>query len=215
MRTLRILTDQSFGKWHVTEPAESKNGRAYWFCECECGTTRNVSHANLIYGLSVSCGCSKRTHGHTKNGIKSPTMKSYQSMVARCIHPSNPAFAHYQQRGISICSRWLNGEDGISGFGCFLADMGERPSEDFTLERNDNAKSYEPSNCSWATRRAQARNRSTTNLHTYKGQSLTLREWSEAYSIPYEVLRHRVSRAGVSIETAIELGRSKPYRLPR
>jgi hypothetical protein len=214
MKTLRILTNQSFGKWRVTGPAENRNGRPHWRCECECGAAREVAHSNLIYGLSISCGCSKRTHGHTLKGIKSPTMRSYQSMVARCIHPSNPAHEHYQARGITICDRWLSGEAGGSGFECFLSDMGERPSKLFTIERTDNRKGYEPSNCCWATRREQARNRSTTNLHTYQGEMLTLRELSEKTAISYEVLRYRVTRRGLPVETAISLGPDKPYRLP-
>jgi hypothetical protein len=148
-------------------------------------------------------------------GIPSPTMRCYKSMLARCTQPSNPAFAHYQRRGITICDRWLIGEGVLNGFECFLADMGERPSALFTIERIDNDSGYGPSNCQWATRRQQARNRSTTNLHSYLGKDLTLREWAEAYDIPYEVLRHRVSRAGIPIGTAIELGNAKPYRLPR
>ncbi|MBZ9873078.1 hypothetical protein LB542_19715 [Mesorhizobium sp. BR1-1-9] len=148
-------------------------------------------------------------------GIPSPTMRCYQSMLARCTQPSNPAFAHYQQRGITLCQRWLNGEGALNGFECFLADMGTRPSKLFTIERTDNDKGYEPSNCRWATRREQARNRSSTTLHFHDGREMTLREWGEAYGIPYEVLRHRVSRAGIPISAAIKLGRSKPHRLPR
>lgn len=135
-------------------------------------------------------------------------------MVARCIHPSNPAYEHYQSRGISLCDRWLNGDGHLNGFECFLADMGARPSKLFTIERNDNTKGYDPSNCSWATRRSQARNRSTTNLHSYQGQMLTLRELSEKTKISYEVLRYRVTRRGLPVETAVSLGPDKPHRLP-
>jgi hypothetical protein len=148
-------------------------------------------------------------------GIASPTMKCYEAMVSRCTNPSSPSFKHYGQRGITVCPRWLNGEGNLNGFECFLADMGERPSLDHSIDRIDNDGNYELNNCRWATRLEQARNRSTTNLHFYKGENRTLREWGEAYNIPYEVLRHRVSRAGIPIGTAIELGNTKPYRLPR
>jgi len=135
-------------------------------------------------------------------------MRCYQSMLARCTQSSNPAYEHYKQRGITLCARWLTGEGQLNGFECFLSDMGERPAK-LTIERIDNDKGYEPSNCCWATRREQARNRSTTNLHQYKGRMFTLRELSEKTKIPYDVLRHRVTRCGVPVEAAIKLGPDK------
>jgi len=44
----------------------------------------------------------------------------------------------------------------------FLADMGERPAET-TLDRRDNDKGYEPSNCRWATDQQQMDNTRTNS----------------------------------------------------
>lgn len=68
----------------------------------------------------------------------------------------------YLRKGIWICARWLVFEN-------FLADMGERGSRELTLDRIDNDGNYEPSNCRWATRLEQSRNRGKYRLHQVDG----------------------------------------------
>jgi hypothetical protein len=72
-------------------------------------------------------------------------------MIQRCTNPSCRDYAYYADRGIKICERWLKFEN-------FLDDMGEKP-EGLTIEGINNDGDYEPSNCKWATRLDQARNR--------------------------------------------------------
>lgn len=132
-----------------------------------------------------------RTHGHSlSNAKRTPTYLSWQAMIGRCTHPSNPAFTHYQKRGITVCERWRK-------FINFLADIGERPGgkREYTLERIDNNGNYEPSNCRWATRREQGNNR-VTNIHfTFEGTSYTLAELARYTGVEKELLRKRLCRS--------------------
>lgn len=83
----------------------------------------------------------------------------WNAMLNRCGSPNNPAYARYGGRGIKVCERWQNGENGKSGLECFLQDMGPRPSRNYSLDRINNDLGYEPSNCRWTTRSIQQRNR--------------------------------------------------------
>lgn len=72
-------------------------------------------------------------------------------MCQRCTNPNNGGFKNYGGRGIKIYDQWRD-------FTNFLADVGERPSRELTLDRIDNDGHYEPGNVRWATRKEQSQN---------------------------------------------------------
>lgn len=122
-------------------------------------------------------------HGHKTRAGMSPTYACWNNMRARCERESARSFAAYGAAGIVVCSRWRS-------FQNFLADMGEKP-EGMTLDRINNDAGYSPENCRWATPRQQAENRACVNRLTFRGESLTLKQWSERTGVKRSTLAQR------------------------
>ncbi len=73
-------------------------------------------------------------------------------MRKRCNYSKHPKYHLYGGRGISVCPQW-------GTFMGFYADMGECPFPKGSIERVDNDKGYEPTNCVWLPKVEQSKNR--------------------------------------------------------
>lgn len=170
------LAGKRFGMLAIVEKDLARSGKnTYWAYVCDCGRQGSVATSKLTAEGKKSCGCLTRgaigqrsvKHSHTVGHEVSPTYRTYRAMIARCHYKSQKAWPEYGGRGITICDRWLNGDGRLTGFQCFLKDMGERPAG-MTIDRIDNAKGYYFENCRWATKTEQARNTRSTVLTAEK-----------------------------------------------
>lgn len=190
-----------YGRWLVTDRRERQNKKWRAWCVCDCGQVeRWVDTYHLRRGVSQSCGCLKREKASARSrlaksqgslgshhGSYSREYGIYRCMLNRCYNPRCTSYANYGGRGIRVDDRWR----GRSGYVTFLADMGEAPSREHTLERVDVDKSYSSENCRWATRLEQARNRRDTVWVTFEGRTCCLSAWAEITGIPIGCLRTR------------------------
>ena len=119
-------------------------------------------------------------------------------MLGRCNYPSTNSYKTHGGRGITICDDWLD------DFRNFLSDMGECP-EGLSLERNDNDGNYEPSNCRWATKKEQARNRRSNHNLTLKGETHCMVEWAKITGIKRATIAMRILKYGWSVEDALTI----------
>ena len=115
-------------------------------------------------------------------------------MITRC---NNENSETYGRRGIEVCERWMD-------FRNFLNDMGIRPSSGMQVDRIDNDGDYCPSNCRWATRKEQARNRRDSNIVEFNGRRATVTEWAQLIGISVSTLKQRLKRGWSSSKTITE-----------
>ena len=164
---------------------------------------RRKNNPNLTIEQILSKNALSRfDRGTTKwiNPIYCQTYEAWKKMKLRCSNnPNNQDRINYFERGIRVCSRWLNNYDN------FYEDMGE-PLKGESLDRIDNNKNYEPSNCRWATRKQQQRNKRNTILIKFNDQIKSASEWSEITGIESSVIRKRFKR-GYPIEKVLSTNR--------
>ena len=166
---------------------------AYFRFRCDCGNSFVAQKSNIL-GKREDCGCSKPVLYTAPPGSwVHPLHKTWWAMIDRCQNPNNKSFRDYGARGIAVCDRWKFGADGLTGFACFLADMGPRPAG-FTIERVQGDRDYEPGNCVWIAKGDQSKNRRTVRLVRINGQVKTVPDWCAEYGLNYWTAIRRISR---------------------
>lgn len=133
-----------------------------------------------------------------------PTYYVWVNMKSRCTNPRVYGYHNYGGRGISVCARWQT-------FKSFLADMGLKPPG-MTLERLDNDGDYEPGNCIWADRRAQALNRRRTVWVEHAGVRLCVKDWAARLGVSVNSFRNRAATRGGDYKAAIASYAEQPLR---
>ena len=192
MSKIKDLSGQTFGRLFILEQAGIRrlaSGKtvASWLCRCECGAELVRSRASLQacarQGIVSSCGCASAavTHGMSKT----PEYNCWKAIQSRCTNPNSLIWHRYGGRGIEC--RFNSIHD-------LIAEIGPRPSIDYSVGRIDNDGHYEPGNVRWETDEQQGGNQSTNIRLTYEGETMTLLAWSKRRGIPAPTVYWRYHR---------------------
>lgn len=108
----------------------------------------------------------------------------WKGFCRRCHLSTRRDYPHYGGRGIKVCEQWRGSAikddwcyDGFLVFEQWALTHGYK--DGMTIDRINNNKGYEPGNVRWISKKAQAYNRSTNVYYTYKGRTLTAKQWSD------------------------------------
>lgn len=205
------ISGMRFGMLTATEyKGTNKHRFALWFCVCDCGNSVVATGNALRKGHTRSCGClqkkaaaksisafngsGKRSSGRLAHGEnKTPLHNAWLRMRRRCSDTSYEHYNRYGGRGISVCKEW----ESYTAFRDWALSHGYK--EGLELDRIDNNGNYEPSNCRWATRTAQMRNRSNTIYVELNGERKPLVEFCEIYGVNYKTA-HAKHKKGIPPE---------------
>lgn len=190
---MKIEIGCNFGE--LTTLSETHGGLV--FCKCNaCGNYILIKAISLKNGDNKTCGCGRKNHGKSNSRL----FKIWCGMKNRCYYEHDRHYKNYGGRGIKICDEWLN------DFESFYNWSIENGYNDYlTIDRIDNNKDYEPSNCRWASSLLQANNLKRTIRIEYYGETHTLTEWSFLSGIKRKTLQGRFER-NLPIEKIFYIG---------
>lgn len=199
------LTGKKFGRLTVISRfGSTKSKSATWLCKCECGNEKIVQTCHLKSGATTSCGCYQKqrasesnvTHGDSKTRLYS----EWTHMKKRCYWKNYKYYYLYGGRGITVCDEWKNS---FQSFKEWATNNGY--SDELTLDRIDNNKSYDPLNCRWTTCYVQSNNRNFNHIVSYHGESASYEVMCRKLNVNTGTIRSRMKKNNISFEEAVDL----------
>lgn len=192
-------------------------GKRCFNCKCDCGREKLLITTDVVTGRVKSCGCMHRElsrkasiiHGAYSYGQPERLYRIYRGMIARCHNKNNPNYPNYGGRGITVCSEW---RDNYDTFRIWAIENGydeNKTRKEQSIDRIDNDKGYEPSNCRWTTMKVQRANQRPHRAHKKRstvllnGREYFKRDICSEYEISVEMFDYRVKHKGMGVMEAL------------
>lgn len=108
---IKDITGMQFGRWTILKYAGTANNKErnhLWLAKCCCGTVREVSHANLVKGLTASCGCKMKEF--TRNNMIDLSGKKFGKWLVLEFVESRNGIPHWKCRCECETERVVSGK---------------------------------------------------------------------------------------------------------
>lgn len=178
----------------------NKYGYQIWLFECDCKnkTRKEILLSSVKSGHTKSCGClhnkDKIIHGLAE---KHRLYTTWKNIKQRCYNNNCKQYKNYGGRGIIMCDEW---KSDFQKFYDWAIMNGYK--NDLTIDRIDNNKFYESTNCRWITIQEQQQSKRNTKSITFNGKSQNISQWEIELCFKKNVLKSRLRR-GWSVEKAL------------
>ena len=188
-----VLTVLGYTKSH-----KSPNGRIYKKVECLCDDCGGI-HVKFKNTLHDNCICTNKAHRKTHGKAHTPIYNIWYGIKQRCYYVNSVNYKNYGGRGITMCDEWKN-----DFMNFYTWAISNNYHKGLTIDRIDVNGNYEPKNCRWVDKFAQANNKRNNILYTYNGKTYSLKKWCRLFGISYKTCMTRYYR-GHSIEECLNL----------
>ncbi|MEK6932594.1 MAG: hypothetical protein AABW56_02250 [Nanoarchaeota archaeon] len=200
---LSIKSGRNFGMLTIIKEdgkfiQPSGQAQRAFLCKCKCGKEKRIRLSALIHHRTISCSC---ISGERSGDCgKSKIYNKWRSIKHRCYNKKNARRNIYLDRGIKMCPEWYNS---YLVFKKWCLENGYK--DGLTIDRTDNDKNYEPSNCRFVSSRDNCNNRRNTFKILYKGVNYPFMQlMRDKKIIPhFPSIKGRIKR-GWTIERAID-----------
>ena len=188
---------------------EGKVKRKGCICKCSCGNYKGISNIRgLFNGELISCGCYSREvhsklmkeknfkHGESTRKNRSKLYIIWGAMIDRTSNPNRNDSEHYYSKGIRVCEEWKD----YVNFKEWALNNGYE--EGLSIDRIENDKGYNPSNCRWVKLEEQNRNKTNNKVLEYNGEKHIITEWCRITGLNWSTIDRRLKR-GLSVGQAL------------
>jgi len=121
-------------------------------------------------------GCSECRHLHnvTHGQSSKQGYKRWEGMIARCTDTKHQAYPNYGARGIKVYEEWVKDPKSYLDY---ITSLPDSFKNDYSIDRIDNDKNYEPGNLRWVNACVQSSNRRANKKSKSKFKGVT---WNKA-----------------------------------
>lgn len=212
MRKIEIKTIDKHGMLTIIreiEPHVQPSGQTKRkvLCECDCGNKKEVQLHNLRSGHTTSCGCHQKektaevniTHGMYNHHL----YMVWNSMKDRCNNSNHKQYSDYGGRGITVCPEW-NSSDATAFLEWALASGYKKGLQ---IDRIDNNKGYNPSNCRFVTRSTNQMNKRKYKNCSSNYRGVSFKKDRNKYEAHIAISDGKIKYLG-SFETELEAAKA-------